>query len=137
MAKGVRLIAAVIFVRDLQRSEDFYAPLLELEVEFKEPEGSLLGGTDGGRVMLREQPKAVRVASGIGVQYLIWDVSNPEELDRCENLLKSWGAHVATEVVDGVKLVEGHDPDGLVVLLSYPVAPRAKMTKLPERLYAY
>jgi catechol 2,3-dioxygenase-like lactoylglutathione lyase family enzyme len=137
MAKGVRLSAAVIFVRDLQRSEDFYAPLLGLEVEFKESEGCLLKATEGEHLLLREQPKAVRVAGGLGVQYLIWAMPDPDELDRCEHLLKSWGMHVATEVVDGVRLVEGHDPDGLVVLISYPAAPKVTITTLPARLYAY
>jgi catechol 2,3-dioxygenase-like lactoylglutathione lyase family enzyme len=137
MGEARRLFAAVIFVRELARSEDFYRDLLGLETEMASPQAVLLSGPAGDRLVLRALARAPRTSGGIGVQYLIWAAQNAGDLERCENVLKTRGAFVSTTQDHGVSVVEGHDPDGIPVLLVYPPGPGVGMTALPARIYVY
>ena len=137
MAEGIRLSAAVIFVRELQRSEEFYRQLLALDVEIASAEVVILLGPAGNRLVLRARAGASRMPGSVGVQYLIWAARDAEDLDRCEKLLKARGALVSTALDHGVTVLEGRDPDNIPVILIYPAGPASGMTWLPARLYAY
>jgi hypothetical protein len=47
------------------------------------------------------------------------------------------GAHRDTRSRDGVRLVEGRDPDDIVVMVSYPGPDGLPMRKLPARIYGW
>jgi hypothetical protein len=137
MAEGMSLSGAVIFVRELHRSEDFYRQLFELDVEIAEPESVLLLGPSGDHLFLRARGEAGRMPGGVGVQYLIWTARDAADLDRCEEVLKARGAFRSTTIEHGITVVEGHDPDNIPVLVTYPAGPGVGMTSVPTRLYAY
>jgi len=137
MGEALRLSAAVVFVRNLARSEDFYRDLLEFDIEIASPEAVLLSGPAGNHLVLRALIRAPRLLGGIGVQYLVWAARDARDLERCETMLKSRGAFVSTTQDHGVTVVEGHDPDDIPVLLVYPPGPGVGMTALPARIYAY
>jgi catechol 2,3-dioxygenase-like lactoylglutathione lyase family enzyme len=132
----MRLTAAVIFVRDLQRSEEFYRRLLELDLEMTTGEALLLSA-EGVHLVLRALERAPHTSGNLGVQYLIWAARDADDLDRCEQFLKARDAHVSTWSENGISIVEGHDPDRVPILLTYPAEPALGVTTLSTRLFTY
>ena len=65
---GPRLSAAVVFVRELARSEDFYRELLEFEREIASSEAVLLAGPAGDHLVLRGIEREPRPLGGGGVE---------------------------------------------------------------------
>jgi hypothetical protein len=47
------------------------------------------------------------------------------------------GAHRDTRSSDGVALVEGRDPDDMVVMISHPGPDALPLRKLPARIYGW
>jgi len=138
MAERMQLSSAVIFVRDLDRSKEFYGQLLELDVSMMTAgEALLLYAGDGDHLVLRELPNATRSGGAVGVQYLIWTARSPEDLERCERLLQASGAHVSTSVDEDITIVEGRDPDRTPILVTYPAGPGQGWTRLPTRIFSY
>jgi catechol 2,3-dioxygenase-like lactoylglutathione lyase family enzyme len=136
MAENMRLAGAVIFVRDLQRSQDFYQQLLELEVQLTGPEALVLSGSDGVHLVLRARRGAERLAGNVGVHYLFWTPRDHEHLDRAKKVLGAWGP-VSTTSQDDLEVVEGVDPDRTPIILVYPAVPTRGAVTLPGRLFAY
>jgi catechol-2,3-dioxygenase len=133
----MKLSAAVIFVRDLDRSSEFYGQLLQLDVAMATGEALLLYAGDGDHVVLRELKRAPGASGAIGVQYLIWTARDPEDLDRCERVLGSWGAHVSTWCDHDIRVVEGRDPDHTPIVVTYPAGPGKGWTRLPTRVFSF
>jgi catechol 2,3-dioxygenase-like lactoylglutathione lyase family enzyme len=137
MAERMRLTSAVIFVRDLDRSKEFYGQLLELDVAVTTGEALLLSAGDGDHLVLRALEGAAHGSGFVGVQYLIWTARDAADLDRCERLLQGWRAHVSTWIDHDIRVVEGRDPDDVPVLVTYPSGPGEGWTRLPTRVFAY
>jgi hypothetical protein len=137
VSEGLKLSAAVVFVRELARSEDFYRDLLELDTEIASPEAVLLAGPDGDHLVLRVLARAPRLLAGIGVQYLIWTARDAADLARCENVLKTRDAFVSTTQEQGATVVEGHDPDDIPILIVFPPDANVSMSALPTRVLEY
>jgi hypothetical protein len=136
VAEHMRLTAAVIFVRDLDRSAEFYRQLFELDAEITTGGALLLSAARGDHLVLRALERARRV-TGVGVQYLIWAARDPDDLTRCELVLQARDAQVSTWTDQGIKVVEGHDPDSIPILVTYPAWPPVDATTLPGRIFAY
>ena len=132
----MRLDGAVLFVRDLRRSQDFYEQLLELETQVSAPEMVLLAGAQGDHLLLRALPGTNVVARTNGVRRLLWTASDAEDLRRATRVLESSGP-VVTESHDGLEVVEGLDPDRFQIALIYPGVPGVGAVMLPNSLYAY
>jgi catechol 2,3-dioxygenase-like lactoylglutathione lyase family enzyme len=132
----MKLSAAIVFVRDLARSRDFYRAVLGLQVEASSAEGVVLIANTGDRVILRALAKAPRSSGSIGVQYLVWAAPEADELSRYEAALKEGDAFVGSRVEQGVSVVEGRDPDGITLIVCHPSTP-PEMLRLPTRVYAY
>jgi len=132
----MRLTAAVMFVRDLSRSEEFYRGLLELELETTTGEALLLSA-DGVHLVLRALDGALHASGNLGVQYLIWAARDAADLDRCEQFLKGRNAHVSTWSDNSIAIVEGNDPDRVPILVTYPAEPALGVTKLSTRVFRY
>jgi catechol-2,3-dioxygenase len=134
---ALRLSTAIVFVRELARSRDFYRDLLQLEVEIASSEAIMLASTAGDRLVLRARPRAPKLSGGIGIQYLAWTARDANDLERCRKSLQARGALVSTGTEHGINVVEGQDPDGIPVIVVYPPGPPPAMTELPTRIYRY
>jgi hypothetical protein len=73
----------------------------------------------------------------VGVQYVIWTAAGPEDLSRCERVLRERSAHYETRSSEGVTAVEGRDPDGIVVIIIYPGPDQLPLHELPVRIYGW
>ena len=130
------LSAAIIFVRDLARSRDFYKGVFGLHEEASSGEAVVLTANSGDRLLLRALGKAPHPSGNIGVQYLVWAAQEPDELARCERALKESDAFVERRSEQGVTVVEGRDPDNIPLIVVHPSTPAVMLT-LPPRVYAY
>ena len=137
MSERMRLTSAVIFVRDLDRSKEFYGQLLQLDVAMTTGEALLLYAGEGDHVVLVQHPRAPGVSGAVGVQYLIWTARDAEDLDRCERVLQTWDAHVSTWSDDDITIVEGRDPDRRSILVTFPEGPGRGWMRLPTRVFSY
>jgi catechol 2,3-dioxygenase-like lactoylglutathione lyase family enzyme len=138
MAAGARLGSVVMFVRDLDRSVAFYADVLALEVADRSPTAALLNSAGGAGLILRAMGStAPHPLGSVGVQYVVWTAAGEEDLARCERALTGRGAHRETRSRDGVTVVEGRDPDDMVVTVSYPGPDLLPIRQLPARIYGW
>src|SRR6266702_490137 len=100
--------------------------------------GAVGGGTSAGGagLILRAMGGAAPHPLGsVGVQYVVWTAAGEEDLARCERALAGRGAHRGTRSHDGVTLVEGRDPDDMVVMVSHPGPDQVPLRELPVRIY--
>jgi catechol-2,3-dioxygenase len=142
VADNVRLNAAVMFVRNLERSLKFYTEVLGLAVVDRSPTAVLLGEGDGGdggpQLVLRAfGENATHALGSLGVQYLIWMTDSREDLDRRVALLQQRSAYSETYSHGDAVTVEGRDPDDLVVMIGYRPPGQPALRELPARVYAW
>ena len=84
MAEGIRLSAAVIFVRNLARSASFYRELPGVTVTDSSTTAALLANDDDSQLVLRATGEnAPHSLGSIGFQYLTWTVTTSENLEHC------------------------------------------------------
>jgi catechol 2,3-dioxygenase-like lactoylglutathione lyase family enzyme len=138
MADGTRLGSAVMFVQDLDRSVSFYAEVLALTVADRSPTAALLISGAGSQLILRAMGNhADRALGSVGVQYVVWTAASKVGLDRCEQVLKSRSAYRQRRASESVEMVEGRDPDDIVVMVTYPGPEQAPLHQLPVRIYGW
>ena len=138
MAQGARLGSVIMFVHDLARSVDFYADVLALEATDRSPTAALLTSPAGTGLILRAMGQAAAHPLGsVGVQYVVWIATGEEDLARCERALDARGAHRGTRREGGRTIVEGRDPDDMVLIVIYPGSDQLPMRKLPARIYGW
>lgn len=138
MATGARLGSVVMFVHDLDRSVSFYADVLGLEVVDRSPTAALLLSAGGAQLVLRSMGlSAGRALGSVGVQYVVWTTAGKDDLDRCERVLRERGAYRETRTAEEVSVVEGRDPDDLVLVLTYPGPDEMPLRTLPARIYGW
>ena len=138
MAHGSRIGSVVIFVQNLDRSVNFYRELLALDVVDRSPTAALLLSSDGCQLILRAMgASVVHTLGAVGVQYVIWTAADEKDLDRCERVLKEFSAHTETRTGGPAKAVEGHDPDDIVVMITYPGPDQLPLHELPVRIYGW
>ena len=138
MAHCTRLGTVVMFVRDADRSVDFYRELLGLQVADRSTTAALLSNAEGATLVLRAMGMAAdRALGSVGVQYVAWTAGGKEDLERCERLLRKRGAHRETRSHGEVTVVEGRDPDDIVVVVAYPGPDEVPLHELPPRIYGW
>ena len=138
MAEGAQVGSVVMFVHDLDRSVAFYTDVLALEVADLSPTAALLGNAAGAGLILRAMGQAASHALGaIGVQYVVWAAADAADLTRCERALAGRDAYRETRSFDGVTVVEGRDPDDMVVMVSHPGPDQEPLRTLPARIYGW
>ena len=136
--QGPQPTSVVLFVYDLDESAAFYSGLLNLEVHAETETAVLLARADGLQLYLRATGShGAHSVGGIGVQYVIWTAVDLDDLHRCEGLLKARNGHVSTWHAEGFSMVEGRDPSGCPVLLSFPGPDTAPRHDIMNRIYAW
>jgi catechol-2,3-dioxygenase len=116
-----RMNHAVLYVRDIDRTVEFYRDLLDFRVKMEIPGqaaflqapasqndhdlgvfqiGSQAGPSGAGR-------------STVGLYHLAWEVDTLDELDRLAGKLRDAGALVGASDHGTTKALYAHDPDGL------------------------
>ena len=138
MAEGARLGSVVMFVQDLDRSVEFYTDVLALEAADRSPTAALLNSPAGAGLILRAMGQtAPHPLGSVGVQYVVWTAAGEEDLARCERAMAGRGAHRDTRRNGGVTVVEGRDPDDMVLMIAYPGPDQVPLHKLPVRIYRW
>lgn len=138
MAEIVRLNAAVVFVRSLDRSVKFYTEVLGLTVIDRSTTAALLSAEGGPQLVLRAfGENAAHPLGSLGVQYLIWMTDSQDDLDRRAALLRQRSAYRETHSHGDTVTVEGRDPDDLVVMIGYRPPGQPALRELPARVYAW
>jgi catechol 2,3-dioxygenase-like lactoylglutathione lyase family enzyme len=137
MGTDARLGSVVMFVRDLDRSVDFYTAVLGVQVVDRSPTAALLSSPTTQLVLRAMGDNAAHPLGGVGVQYVVWTADSQADLDQSEQVLKDRAAHRSTRSVDGHTVVEGRDPDDLVVVVGYPGPDVSPLRKLPARVYGW
>jgi catechol-2,3-dioxygenase len=138
VSENVRLSAAVVFVRSLDRSVKFYTEVLDLAVLDRSPTAVLLGADGGPQLVLRAfGENATHSLGSLGVQYLIWMTDSRDDLDRRRALLQQQSAYKETHTNGDAVMVEGRDPDDLVIMIGYRPPGQPALRGLPARVYAW
>jgi catechol 2,3-dioxygenase-like lactoylglutathione lyase family enzyme len=132
-----RLGSVVVFVQELDRSVDFYAGVLGLTVTDRSPTAALLSSPAAQLVLRAMGGNAPHPLGAVGVQYVVWAADSPAGLEKCEQALKDRAAHRGTRSGDGHTVVEGRDPDDVVVVIGYPGPDEAPLRSLPARVYGW
>jgi len=136
MAQDIRFCAAILWVRDLRRSEEFYRELLRLEVLVRDVDVVGLVTPEGQQLFLRARRLAPRVIGDLGVHFLVWAARDLEDLSRCEKVLGGRGALTGTTVTDDNTVVEGVDPDENPIMVMFPGCDEVPIRAVPSRVYA-
>lgn len=138
MPDSARLGSAVMFVRELDRSVDFYSGVLGLSVVDRSPTAALLSSPAGAQLILRAMGgHAAHPLGAVGLQYVTWTAASEAALQGVEHALRQRGAHRETRSGAGHTVVEGRDPDDVVVMASYPGPDVAPLRELPARIYGW
>jgi len=136
LVNSMRLASAVVFVSDLGRALDFYQPLLRYAVMVSDVDAALLVGPNGSQLYLHQVTGgAAHDHDTIGLQLVAWTAGSADDLDRCEGMLRERGAYARRDADEGFARVEGRDPDGLPVLITYPGPERAPRHMISPRIY--
>jgi catechol 2,3-dioxygenase-like lactoylglutathione lyase family enzyme len=135
---GLQLASVALYVADLARSVRFYRELLRLTVSAETGTAALLVGANGTQLYLRSVgSRAPHVVGGLGVQCTVWTAASAAELVRCEQVLKNWNAYTTSRTDEGFDWVEGRDPSGVPVMVSYPGPEHAPRRRIMPRIYAW
>jgi catechol 2,3-dioxygenase-like lactoylglutathione lyase family enzyme len=125
----VRAGSCLMRVSDLQSSQRFYCDVFECRVALQEPDAALLLTPAGFQLYLRVSETSRRRKIGdLGVEQIVWSADSKTELDRIEHRLRTYCSTTYTNTANEVSFVDGVDPDGCRVLVTYPTPaqlPRA------------
>jgi catechol-2,3-dioxygenase len=126
-----RLNHAVLYVRDVTRSVDFYTNVLGFRVVHRRQNAAFLRAAESdndhdlGLFQVRSAPAR---SSGVGLYHLAWSVSTLPELATFAERLAAAGALVGSSDHGVSKSLYGKDPDGLEFEISWFV-PRDRVTE--------
>jgi catechol 2,3-dioxygenase-like lactoylglutathione lyase family enzyme len=138
MASGARLGSAVMFVQSLDRSVSFYQDVLGLEVADRSATAALLVSDEGAQLVLRALGTNAEHALGsVGIQYVIWTAGGDEAVRQAEQALRARSALLGTRASGQVTVVEGRDPDDIVVMIAHPGPDQALLAGLPAWIYGW
>jgi catechol 2,3-dioxygenase-like lactoylglutathione lyase family enzyme len=137
MGLDARLGSVVMFVRELDRSVTFYTDVLGLAVVDRSATAALLSSPTAQLILRAMGDNAAHPLGAVGLQYAVWTAASQSDVDASEQALKARGAHRSTRTGDGHTVVEGRDPDDVVVMVSYPGPDEAPLRKLPARIYGW
>lgn len=129
-----RLNHAVLYVRDVAASVDFYQRALRFRVKTQVPGAAFLQAeasrNDHDLGLFEVGSDAIASAAGrgaVGLYHLAWEVDTLDELERTRQTLTELGALVGASDHGTTKALYAKDPDGLEFEVSWLV-PAALLT---------
>lgn len=116
-----RMNHAVLYIRDLDRSVEFYREVLGFRVVFGVPGRAAFmqapasnNDHDLGLFQIGGDATGSQAGRGmVGLYHVAWEVDTLDELDRIRGLLIERGALVGATDHGTTKGIYAHDPDGL------------------------
>jgi catechol 2,3-dioxygenase-like lactoylglutathione lyase family enzyme len=127
-----------MFVQSLDRSVSFYQDVLGLEVADRSATAALLVSDEGAQLVLRALGTNAEHALGsVGIQYVIWTAGGDEAVRQAEQALRARSALLGTRASGQVTVVEGRDPDDIVVMIAHPGPDQALLAGLPAWIYGW
>jgi catechol 2,3-dioxygenase-like lactoylglutathione lyase family enzyme len=135
MEHTAQVTSSVLFVSELGRSVAFYCDVFACEVAIQEQDAALLLAPGGFQIYLVARGGRDHPTGGIGHGFLTWATESPEGLDHFAQALQDRGHYVDTHVSGGVRFVEGHDPDGIRVVVAHPSPRQHPRSMLDSRFY--
>lgn len=137
-AHRARIASSVIFVSDLARSVHFYRDVFACDVAIQDSDAALLLTPGGFQLYLRALGASSQHSlGGVGVQYLMWATDSEDDLRELERALRRHSCYVDTHTFQGVSFAEGHDPDGIRVVVAHPSPASLPRQSLDARLYGW
>jgi catechol-2,3-dioxygenase len=124
-----RLNHAVLYVRDVDRSVDFYARVLGFRAVAGSPGRAMFLQAEGstnhhdlGLFSVGAQAGDSAAGRGtVGLYHLAWEVDTLGELRRIAGVLREHGALVGASDHGSTKALYAHDPDGIEFEVSWLV----------------
>jgi catechol-2,3-dioxygenase len=124
-----RMNHAVLYVRDVARSVDFYRRVLDFRVKVEIPgQAAFLQApasqNDHDLGLFQLGPDAGPSQAGratVGLYHVAWEVDTLDELERIAGRLGDAGALVGASDHGSTKALYAHDPDGLEFEVSWLV----------------
>ena len=136
LVRSARLASVAVSVSDLGRSLGFYQPLLRYTVTASDAGVALLSGPNGSQLYLHQVGNdSTRRNEGVGLQWAAWTAGSADDLDRCTQLLQERSAYVRRDIIEGINILQGRDPDGLPVVIAYPGPDQAPRQMINSRIY--
>ena len=120
---GIRHVA--LNVADPQRSKEFYARVLKMQIEWEpDPENVYLTSHGHDNLALH---KGVASGPGQRLDHIGFALTTPESVDEWHAWVQSQGAKIVREIKthrDGARSFYLEDPDGVVIQMIYhpPIA---------------
>ena len=115
-----RLNHAVLYVRDVTRSEAFYRDVLGFRTVMSFPGAAFVQAPDStndhdlGLFEIGSQAGASQAGKAtVGLYHLAWEVDTLNELERLRDVLAGAGSLVGASDHGSTKSLYAHDPDGL------------------------
>ncbi len=114
----VRLNHAVLYVTDLERSEDFYRNVFGMEVAAREPRANAAflrlprSGNHHDLGLFGIDSAAGPKRRGIGLYHLAWQLDTIDELAAARDAIRAAGAYTGESSHGATKSIYGADPDG-------------------------
>lgn len=123
-----RLNHAVLYVREAERSADFYCDVLGFRRVAAFPGGAFLqapGSTNDHDLGLFSIGEGAAPSEAgrrtVGLYHLAWEVDTLAELERLAGVLRQRGALVGASDHGTTKSLYAHDPDGLELEIAWIV----------------
>ncbi len=133
----IKVASSFIVVSDLDRSVEFYRDVFACDLAVRERDAALLLDSEGFQIYLMARgDREQHPTGGIGHEYLTWAVDTPEALEHFAQALKDCDCYVDRHVSGGVTFVEGHDPDGIRVVIAHPSPQQMPRSVLDPRFYS-
>jgi catechol 2,3-dioxygenase-like lactoylglutathione lyase family enzyme len=135
MGEAARVTACLMRVFDLDRSVNFYRDVFECHVAVHEPEAALLLTPGGFQIYFRaHEALGTRGIDDVGVEQIMWSAGSEAELQRIERRLRTHDPSTYTNTQNGVICVDGVDPDGNRILITYPTPEQLPREVIDRRL---
>ncbi|ORW66542.1 glyoxalase [Mycolicibacter senuensis] len=130
-----RITSCLMRVSNLDHSVKFYSDVFQCDVAIYDTDAALLLAPDGFEIYLRTH-EASRTGgiTDIGVEQMIWSAGSEEELRRIEQRMRVHDPDTYSNTLGEISYVDGADPDGIRVLITYPTPRQLPREVIDRRL---
>ena len=135
---AVRMNHAVLYVSDIERSQDFWTTALDMEVVAEIPQARAVflklrqGTNDHDLGLFGVGNQATVTGRPPGLYHLAWQVDTIDELVEASRTLSDLGALVGQSSHGTTKSVYAQDPDGIEFEIMW-MLPRSEWAKFDNR----